>query len=127
MGVGEAVFYGSLIFAAVAVLVVAGALRINGRRKPRDLSDTIAEQIEQAADTADQHVDIWQSLNRQCQAGDNWPEHNEDADEDGCWCRSCYAVEIKRLQDAEIGELFAGLVDTPELRDLADRAERGLR
>jgi hypothetical protein len=55
MGVGEAVFYASLILAAVTVLVVVGALRISARR-PRDLSDTIAEQI--AAAETDYYTEL---------------------------------------------------------------------
>lgn len=82
---GAGIFWSTAVTGA---LVLFGVWLRDRRRDRRTLPDTLAERIEQAATTAaDRHVDIWQSLNRQCQSGDNWPE----------------------------------------LRDLADRAERGLR
>jgi len=47
MGVGQAIFYASLILAGVVVLVVWGALRINARGA-RDLSDTLADRLAEA-------------------------------------------------------------------------------
>lgn len=117
MGTGAAVFV-TVMFAVLAAIGVTVLVDVIRDRPKRSLSDELRDRLV---------WNVWNPTGRHATTGDVWPEHDEDADEDGCWCRGCFEVAIEVMQDAEIGELFAGLVDTPELRDLADRAERGLR
>ena len=108
MGVGQAIGAASLVICATVVLVLIGALRASRRDKP-------VERV----------WHVWNRDGRHATTGDTRPDH--DPDDEDCWCRPCYDAELVKLQDVEVFNLFAGLVDTPELRDLADRAERGLR
>lgn len=133
MGVG--IFWSTVATGALILAVVWLVPRIWGQRKPRDLSDTLADRVRQVvsrhevggAPVFGVPLEVWNLDGRHSAAGDVWPQHDPDADEDGCWCRGCFEVAIELMQDVEIRDLFAGLVDTPELRDLADRVERGLR
>ncbi|MEO3922670.1 hypothetical protein ABGB07_02125 [Micromonosporaceae bacterium B7E4] len=117
MGVGTVVFVAVMlsVLAAIGVKVLVDAIR---DQPPRTLPQELADRLE---------WQVWNPTGRHAVSGDTWPEHDEDADEDGCWCRGCFEVELELMQDAEIFALFAGLVDTPELRELADRARRGIR